>query len=63
MIATRSFCIASDPDPYANTAAAFVKAGTPVIPAYSLSRFEATTFCSAVFTDGRTYGLPLSSPG
>lgn len=39
-----------------------MKAGTPVMPAYSLSKFELTTLASAVLTEGRTYGLPLSSP-
>ena len=28
--------------------------GTPVMPAYSLSRFFLTTLCSASFTEGRT---------
>ena len=49
-------------DPYASRAAALVKDGTPVIPAYSLSRFESTTFRSAALTEGKTYGFPLSSP-
>lgn len=42
-------------------AEALVKAGTPVMPAYSLSSFLSRSRCSASRTEGRTYGLPWSS--
>ena len=51
----------AESEPYASRAAALVNVGTPVMPAYSLSNFDSTTFFSAVRTDGRTNGLPLSS--
>ena len=62
VMAMRSLAMASEPEPYARTAAALVKEGTPVIPAYSLLRSDPTIFCSAARTEGRTYGLPWSSP-
>ena len=61
VMTTRSSLIAAESPPYASRAAALVKAGTPVMPAYSLSACESTTFLSAVRTDGSTYGLPWSS--
>jgi hypothetical protein len=39
-----------------------LKAACSCLPAYSLSICLLTTFCSASRTEGRTYGLPLSSP-
>ena len=62
VMAMRSLAMASEPEPYARTAAALVKDGTPVIPAYSLSRSDPTIFFSAARTEGRTYGFPWSSP-
>lgn len=52
---------ADESAPYARTAAALVKSGTPVIPAYSLLSCALITFSSAVRTEGRTYGFPWSS--
>lgn len=62
VMAIRSSWMGAESAPYARSAAAFVKVGTPVIPAYSLSSLEEMTFSSAVRTDGNTYGFPLSSP-